>query len=341
MKEKSKKIAQKIISVIQKYNSFYEDYTSALFMETMYGAPYDPAYDIKQETEEEDTKYYVNKYIDELQRSSLNDKFYFFDCPFDVYLHHYPKRKAEFLESHIDVNESDFIKAELESRIDLKNERILSIDLEMAYYHRFLNYNRSLIASENKKIEFLESNLEPLGWDAYVIESEDKVPSHYHFEKNQNYGSPFKDIVKVVSKERGDIVQNKSAIKEKEETKGEENINDISKTKIDEPLISHKTKRHKKIFISVKGEEIFKRVMDLLNAFDDKGNFKWGSKAKANAIFSNKKFAEKYLVYDSSEQDFINYLIKEFSISKSTKKLSIGTFHEEKASSFINELMKE
>lgn len=339
--EESKQITQKIISVIKKYNSFLEDFTSELFIETMNGAPYDPAYDIKQETEEEDTKYYVNKYIDELQRSSFKDKFYFFDCPFDVYLHHYPIRIAKFLESHIDVDESDFIKAELESRLDLKNGRILSIDFEKAYYHRFLNSNRSLIASENKKIEFLESNLEPLGWDAYVMEDEDKVPSHYHFEKNQYYGSPFKDIIKVVSKARRDIAQNKSAIKEKEETKGQESINDMSKTKIDEPKVSHKTERHKKIFTSEKGEEIFKRVLDLLNALDDKGRFKWGSLAKANAIFKDKNFKDKYLVYDSSEKDFINYLIEEFDISKSTIKLSDETFHIDKASSFINELLKE
>lgn len=342
MMEDSKQIAQKIINVIKKYNSFLEDFTSGLFIDTMNGAPYDPASDIKKETEKEDAKYYVNKYINELQRSSLKDNYNFFDCPFDVYMYHYPKRKAEFLENHIDVDESDFIKAELESRIDFKNERILSEGLDTVHYNRFLDYNRSLIASENKKIEFLESELQPLGWNAYVIEDEDKVPSHYYFEKNQNYNSPFKEILKLVSGVTRDLAKS-TPNKEKEEIKDEEDTIETtsSKTEIKETSNQFKLKRHKKIFTSEKGEEIFKRVMDLLNAFDKEEKFKRGSIAKANAIFKNKEFAEKLLVYDSNEKDFINYLIEEFGISKSTKKLSKGTIHEEKASSFINELIKE
>lgn len=342
MKQDSEQIAKKIISVIQKYNSFLEDFTSGLLIDTMNGAPYDPASDIKQETEEEDAKYYVNKYIDELQRSSLKDNYYFFDCPFDVYMHHYPNRKTEFLENHIDIDESDFIKAELESRMDFKNERILSLDFDTVHYNRFLNYNRSIVASENKKIEFLESELQPLGWDAYVIEDENKIPSHYYFEKNQNYNSPFKDIIKLVSGVRRDLAKN-TPTKEKEEIKDGENTIETtsSKTEIKETSNQFKLKRHKKIFTSEKGEEVFKRVMDLLNAVDDKGRFKRGSKAKANAIFSNEEFAEKYLIYDSKEQDFINYLIQEFKISETTNKLSDPEKHINKASSFINGLIKE
>jgi hypothetical protein len=197
MKTKSKEIVDEILEKIKAYNKLVENIEEKLRIEVMNGAPYDPAIDIKKDYEELEIKSFVNEKIKELQKASLKESYYFFDCSFKVYKSHFHKRKIKFIASNIDVDEADFIKEELSSRINKKKGRRLKPLLTDISYHYFIYYNISFTKPEEKKNEFLEKKLELLGWDTYLIDDEDGEPSHYYFEKNSFYSSILEETEEI------------------------------------------------------------------------------------------------------------------------------------------------
>jgi len=227
MKTKSEKIVDEILEKIKAYNELIENIEQELRIDVMNGAPYDPAIDIKKDYEELEIKSFVNDKIKELQKSSLKENYYFFDCSFEVYKNHYHKRKIKFIANNIDVDEADFIKEELSSRINKNRGRRLKPDLNDISYHNFIDYNISIIKPEEKKIEFLINELSFLGWDAYLIDDEGCEPSHYYFEKNSNYGNVVDNNTQSLefktSKELNDFICSKIfEINELQDTVGED-----------------------------------------------------------------------------------------------------------------------
>ncbi|MGO2357346.1 MAG: hypothetical protein ACTH6S_03950 [Mesonia sp.] len=133
----------------------------------------------------------ITETIQDLQKKSISENYYFFDCAFEVYKNHYEARKKEFLENHVDVNEADFLKEELLDRIQGGNNRVLFVEEKTVFYDNFIESEKKLFNSERKKVEFLLHKLELLGWDAVYIFDKDNMPLTYQFEKNNNYQSPF------------------------------------------------------------------------------------------------------------------------------------------------------
>lgn len=136
----------------------------------------------------------VTEAIENLQKISVKENYYFFDCAFKVYENHYKTRKEGFIKDHIDVNEADFIKEELISRLDARMNRRLKWGRGNYFYNQFIHSDNKLYSSELKKREFLSYKLELLGWDALLVNDEDGA-SYYRFEKNNNYQPSFQSNV--------------------------------------------------------------------------------------------------------------------------------------------------
>jgi len=81
-----------------------------------------------------------------IYRKSKKENFYFFDCPFEVYINHYDPRKTKFLENNIDAEEIHFIQQEighLEQPAKHKNIKI-----------KYRCINKYLRENNNKTINF-------------------------------------------------------------------------------------------------------------------------------------------------------------------------------------------
>ncbi|MGX1022866.1 hypothetical protein [Psychroflexus sp. MBR-150] len=189
--EKLNEILKKIVDKVKFYDTRIAHYNDELEYNHNKGIEDDISLEIKIDDLNKDISYYVTKYLKELQKLSLEYNYYFFDCPFDVYRVNYYKRKNEYLNNSIDTNEADFIMVELNKTVNYRGERYLTFENKKYHYHNLLNDVGLFYNSELKKQEYLKLKLSQLGWEAYQIEDENKIPSHYHYEKNDNYKSEF------------------------------------------------------------------------------------------------------------------------------------------------------
>lgn len=272
----------------------------------------------------DDVSYYVTKELKKLQKISIETNLYFYDCAFLVYEKNYQRRKYKYIKDKIDVSEADFIMSELKDLLNSKNLRFIIYKSKKYHYHNLINDLNHFYSSICKKREYLEHLLYNLGWDANLNEQTDSIPEHYTFIKNENYKPYYKRFKKNK--------QPTTAVNSIEETNIKKE-NKISK----EQKESKEGGTHKKIFVSKEGEDVFKRALEYLTAVD--GNeIKIGFSAKANAIFRNDIFQKKYLIYDCNLNDFIEYLINEYEIKKTTTKLSDHINHVEKTKEFFDNL---
>ena len=193
MKTKSEEIFNGIYDRIKRYINFIDDLYHETRIDIMSADALDPIINNQIYLEEKEVKYFVNQKIKELQKTSLKENYYFFDCSFKVYKNHYHRRKIKFIANNTDVDEADFIKEELQLRANKRQGRTFKHNSDDVSYHSFIDLNISIKKPEEKKIEFLITKLNLLGWDAYLIDDEDGEPSHYYFEKNSNYRNVIDD----------------------------------------------------------------------------------------------------------------------------------------------------
>lgn len=323
----SEELKRDIYELVVEYRKLIEDYESEFNYLIHTSSPEQLELEGAISEKIQELKFRFSEKLKLLYNKSVEDDFFFHDCPLKVYLNHYKNRRSIYFKENVDADEADFIKSELNKLINYREERVFFDNGTSYNYHNLLDETEFLKISLNKKIEHLENLIKELGWKTFLIDDEDGVPSFFDFERIDNSSS-------ITTENEDSSVANENKTVEEISIQEE---NKISK----EQKESKEGGTHKKIFVSKEGEDVFKRVMHLLNAFESKEKFKRGSIAKANAIFKDKGFSEEYLIYDTSEQNFIEYLINEFKIPKSTKKLSKGDIHEVKASLFIKELIKE
>lgn len=118
---------------------------------------------------------------------SKKEKYFWKDCPCEVYISHYIKIKDEFLKSNSFANEIDFIKYEYErllsennSDSNITDSQFLSKDyfLYMNYRKYFTEENKQFFELEkSKKLSFLKNELGLLGFglESYTLGSSIKV----------------------------------------------------------------------------------------------------------------------------------------------------------------------
>jgi len=96
-----------------------------------------------------------------IYKKSVEENYYFFDCPAEVYINHYENRKRRFLNNYIDSNESDFVNAEIKNLENPKQYQIITIKYKcinkfLAKKNKeFINFNH-LRASKNSNSNIIE-----------------------------------------------------------------------------------------------------------------------------------------------------------------------------------------
>lgn len=261
----------------------------------------------------------VTEAIENLQKLSVRENYYFFDCAFKVYENHYEKRKEEYLEDHIDVNEADFIKQELTSRMEPRMNRKLKWGRGTYFYDQFIHSDNKLYNSELKKREFLVYKLELLGWDAYLMDDEDGVPSYYRFEKNNKYVNPFESFIEVKKDNFSNsqdlynyIGQAIKSLKKYEDTVGEniafrkdiplkpwESLNDFS------DILKEEEEYEKELILRQKKIQELLKELYYKSAEEDFYWFDCPSVVYKNTLESRyKKYTVKFL--DGNLEDFLN-----------------------------------
>lgn len=284
---KIKKVIAEISNVIDDYNTFI-DYSSKADEDLVVKAVLDKA------------KASVTQKLGTLQKLSLTEDYYFFDCPFEVYKKNYENNVATYIAKHVDLDESDFIKNELKSRLERRKNRILKPD--NIHYDYFVERDcRFLIKSEEKKVHFLRTKLNKLGWDSKI--SWNKSSKRYIIKWKR-----IENIDEVI-----DLDTNKTTL-----------IND-----------SKEKEYPKHIFLSYKAYDYYIDCMQFLDAIDENNKIYKVFSAKANAVYRNKFFKENIFKPSLTLKDYIDFLVEEFDF-KITSKLSIPLKHEHSVDNFIS-----
>ena len=116
--------------------------------------------------------------IEELYIYSMDNNFFYFDCPFKVYENQFENRKQIYFKKNIDANQQDFLLSEIDYFSHPKENRIIGED---GFYSSYITYSEKYRLSYKRKIEFLSEKLEDFG---YRIEY-DEFP---HFSENTAFG---------------------------------------------------------------------------------------------------------------------------------------------------------
>lgn len=109
----------------------------------------------------EQIKISADSAIYDLYFQSIEDDFYFHDCPLEVYKTNYLKRFEDFKKQNVDAEEIDFLKKEISSLIipDVYDKLIFIFP-----YGEFMTNDLCFEISKNKKIEYLKQKVLDLGW---------------------------------------------------------------------------------------------------------------------------------------------------------------------------------
>lgn len=240
----------------------------------------------------------INELINKLRIESLNENFMFFDSPFEIFKNNYSQLKKSYLKNKIDLDEADFIKYELEKRLNKEENRFLLNEKdEKVNYHFLVNNNDSINKSESKKVKFLKSKLKNLGWVTKLNES------GYIFEE-----------IKFLE---------------------ENNNGNISNSDIEKPKKHKEEKYPKDVFISYEGYLSFKRCVDFLGLVEETGELKRGFSASCNAILENPTFKKEIFKSSIKLTSYIAFLIEEYGLSSKTTKLTIPNNYVDDVKKFI------
>lgn len=130
--------------------------------------------------------------ITELYNQSIEDNFYFLDCPLIVYKNTYRERLQNFLKYHVDADEVDFLKKEIETIINPTeyDREIFPYSYSNFFYSNDLNFK----ISKDKKIEFIKNKLLNLGIECEQLPDE-YVPNNFNGDVIVPGGLKFTKIV--------------------------------------------------------------------------------------------------------------------------------------------------
>lgn len=98
--------------------------------------------------------------LERLFRNSIEDNFYFFDCPLDVYKNTFDGRFEKFKEINLDADRADFIQAEIRKLYNPEEDRVAMTEC----YHSFSEGLASFKTSLDKKKAFLKEELSNEGY---------------------------------------------------------------------------------------------------------------------------------------------------------------------------------
>lgn len=99
--------------------------------------------------------------IEELYVFSMDNNFFYFDCPFKVYENQFENRKEIYFKKNIDANERDFLLSEIAYFSDPSKNRLIGDD---GCYSSYISYSDNYRLSFKRKIEFLSEKLEGFGF---------------------------------------------------------------------------------------------------------------------------------------------------------------------------------
>lgn len=106
----------------------------------------------------------IRNKISALQKSSLSDNFYFFDCPLQTYENVYTFRFELFLKEFIDGDEKDFILSELRLLSDPTKNRLLNNGKYTCSYNEVVKNIEKYKLTIRKKKKFLFNKAQHLGF---------------------------------------------------------------------------------------------------------------------------------------------------------------------------------
>jgi len=106
-----------------------------------------------------------------IYRKSKKENFYFFDCPFEVYINHFDPRKLKFLESHIDAEESHFIQQEIDHLEQPAKHKTIKIK------YRFIN--KYLLDNGGTSIDFYVFKDSTYSYNSVIYFNEKSVTINY------------------------------------------------------------------------------------------------------------------------------------------------------------------
>ena len=172
-------ILDRIFKEIDEFESEKVQYKRAIVNCELNGRDYPP--DLMDDffNKSQYIKWVITENIEKLQTKSIANNYFFYDCAFSVYIAHYEKRLLEFIQSHVDTTEVDFLKLEIESINNPSNNRYLMHKKDTVFYNEYIESENKLEYSKNKKITFLTQKLHEEGWTFKI--SEDVFLEHKDF----------------------------------------------------------------------------------------------------------------------------------------------------------------
>jgi len=102
---------------------------------------------------------------------SKKENFYFFDCPFEVYINHYDPRKAKFIENNIDAEEIHFVQKEIDCLKEPTKHKTIKI--------KYRCINKHLLERGNKTIDFSVFKDPSYSYNSVIYFNEKSVTINY------------------------------------------------------------------------------------------------------------------------------------------------------------------
>ncbi|SHI61101.1 hypothetical protein SAMN04488096_10324 [Mesonia phycicola] len=237
-----------------------------------------------------DSKYtgdsiHIEQLLVDLYKNSVKDNFFFYDCPLQVYKHHYQSRLNDYLQEYIDANELDFIQDEL-------------TDLEKTFENRWL-FNEINYYSFTRDNKFFKQTLEKK--KVYLQAKRTRIKNSIKFnDKNTEIDKNTESTLLVE-----EIVLKIKAYQELEEL-----LLKLKKTSLfyeKEKLLEAKKVLEKKGKVYEKAEKEIKILIKELYYSSAKDNFYWLD--CPSAVYLD-RFADRFNQYqvkhlDGTKLDFI------------------------------------
>ncbi len=137
--------------------------------------------ELKYEFQIDTIKDEIKQLVSDLYGQSKKDNYYYFDCPSEVYINYFEKRKEEYLIEVPEANESEFLLSEIKYFSEPYNNRIIKGNAEYDY-NDYIEYTDRYRISLKRKLEFLAKKLKPYGYAIKYKEGEALID-----ETNGNY----------------------------------------------------------------------------------------------------------------------------------------------------------
>ncbi len=175
MAKEFKKFINELVNNISLYNKDLlklEEYERLKINQNQFSEAYQ---DIKKkfdDLKEKKASFYFD--IDDIYKLSIENNYFYFDCPLQVYQNHFDNRFLEFKENSIDADLLDFIKYEIEVFNNPEPNRILK-EVPVNFISATVNYSDLFSAnfnnyeiSFNKKINFLSEKAKQFGYKVSI-----------------------------------------------------------------------------------------------------------------------------------------------------------------------------